>query len=321
MPQRRPLRTMKWLIPGLWLASILFAHFRGRVRLSLSRQMLDHSVLLAPVNHLHGADLARAHHPVPDHQRNPRAEGAGRQLETIRDEALKMAELRRIKAAERHDDIGFNSFFKYGWKRFYLKWYDARHPPPRALPQDRGHPQEPAQGQGGHVRRAAAGRQAEPAPRPFLGIAALPPGPGHAQRRSLLHRRRRRLQLARWRKRGVRRNLCARSAQQRAKGNRIILFCDVERPLKWRWAEAFNRWFGRVVMSAASSLNDAGDQTGAINKLTHAHWVIDQKRKQFKAWNRTVYKATKWGLIALVAIGFLALLTTRVPVPAETGTR
>ena len=35
--------------------------------------------------------------------------------------------------------------------------------------------------------------------------------------------------------------------------NRIILFCDVERPLKWRWAEAFNRWFGRVVMSAASS--------------------------------------------------------------------
>ncbi|ETA63161.1 hypothetical protein V483_2536 [Bordetella pertussis CHLA-11] len=62
-----------------------------------------------------------------------------------------------------------------------------------------------------------------------------------------------------------------------------------------------------MVMSAASSPNDAGDQTGAINKLTHAHWVIDQKRKQFKAWNRTVYKATKWGLIALVAIGFLAL--------------
>ncbi|CFP58271.1 dioxygenase [Bordetella pertussis] len=96
-------------------------------------------------------------------------------------------------------------------------------------------------------------------------------------------------------------------AHNKSEGNRIILFCDVERPLKWRWAEAFNRWFGRVVMSAASSPNDAGDQTGAINKLTHAHWVIDQKRKQFKAWNRTVYKATKWGLIALVAIGFLAL--------------
>ena len=41
---------MKWLIPGIWLAAILFAHFRGRVRLPLGRQMLDHSVLLAPVN-------------------------------------------------------------------------------------------------------------------------------------------------------------------------------------------------------------------------------------------------------------------------------
>jgi beta-hydroxylase len=36
--------------------------------------------------------------------------------------------MQRIKAAENHDDIGFNSFFKYGWKRFYLKWYDAQHP-------------------------------------------------------------------------------------------------------------------------------------------------------------------------------------------------
>ena len=41
---------MKWLIPGIWLAAILFAHFRGRVKLPLGRQLLDHSVLLAPVN-------------------------------------------------------------------------------------------------------------------------------------------------------------------------------------------------------------------------------------------------------------------------------
>ncbi|MGT2494829.1 aspartyl/asparaginyl beta-hydroxylase domain-containing protein [Cupriavidus basilensis] len=28
---------------------------------------------------------------------------------------------------------GFNSFFKYGWKRFYLKWYEARHPSAEVL--------------------------------------------------------------------------------------------------------------------------------------------------------------------------------------------
>ena len=40
----------KWLVLIAWVGSILFAHFRGRVRLPLGRQMLDHSILLAPVN-------------------------------------------------------------------------------------------------------------------------------------------------------------------------------------------------------------------------------------------------------------------------------
>jgi beta-hydroxylase len=97
-------------------------------------------------------------------------------------------------------------------------------------------------------------------------------------------------------------------AYNRSESNRIILFCDIERPLKWRWAEAFNRWFGRSVMSAATSPNDAEDKTGAINKLTHAHWRLDQQRKRFKNWNRTVYKGTKICLIALVIAGFIFLI-------------
>ena len=47
--------------------------------------------------------------------------------------------------------------------------------------------------------------------------------------------------------------------------NRIILFCDVERPLKYRWATAFNRWFSRNVMAAAAAPNDASDKTGGGN--------------------------------------------------------
>ena len=33
-----------------------------------------------------------------------------------------------IKRSEQLNDVGFNSFFKTGWKRFYLKWYDDSHP-------------------------------------------------------------------------------------------------------------------------------------------------------------------------------------------------
>jgi beta-hydroxylase len=60
-------------------------------------------------------------------------------------------------------------------------------------------------------------------------------------------------------------------------------------------------------MSAASSPNDAGDQTGAINKLTHWHFVLDQKRKAFKQWNRPVYRLTKYSLIAIIVWGIISL--------------
>ena len=89
--------------------------------------------------------------------------------------------------------------------------------------------------------------------------------------------------------------------------NRIILFCDVERPSMFAWVTSLNRWFSRVVMSAASSPNDSGDQTGAINKLTHWHFLADEKRKAFKNWNRKVYKLTKYSLIALIVIGVIYL--------------
>lgn len=52
--------------------------------------------------------------------------------------------------------------------------------------------------------------------------------------------------------------------------NRIILFCDVERPLKYRWATAFNRWFSRNVMAAAAAPNDASDKTGASTACSPA---------------------------------------------------
>jgi len=298
---------MKWLIPGIWLASILFAHFRGRVRLRLSRQLLDQSVLLAPVNALMvlcSRVPTTAYLPTRE---IPELQMLDDNWETIRDEALKMAELRRIKAAERHDDIGFNSFFKYGWKRFYLKWYDARHPSaeelcPRTveilkrLPKVKAamFAELPPGGKLNRHRDPFAGSL-----RYHLGLATPNDDGCHIIVDGETYS---------WRdgESVVFDETYVHEAYNKTEANRIILFCDVERPLKWRWAEAFNRWFGRVVMSAASSPNDGGDQTGAINKLTHAHWVIDQKRKQFKAWNRTVYKATKWGLIVLVIAAFLA---------------
>ncbi|MGB1271137.1 MAG: aspartyl/asparaginyl beta-hydroxylase domain-containing protein, partial [Endozoicomonas sp.] len=53
--------------------------------------------------------------------------------QVIRSEAITLHEQSHIKASDRLDDIGFNSFFKTGWKRFYLKWYGNDLPSAQAL--------------------------------------------------------------------------------------------------------------------------------------------------------------------------------------------
>jgi beta-hydroxylase len=300
--------NMKWLIPGLWIAAILYAHFRGHVRLRWSRQFLDHSAIVAPLNAFMLLTSRVPTTPYLPASTFPEMKLLDDNWEIIRDEALYLAEMRRIKAPDKHDDIGFNSFFKFGWKRFYLKWYNAQHPSAEQL-----------------CPKTVALLRSIPSVKAAM-FAELPPGGTlHLHRDPFAGSLRYHLGLVTpnddrcyisvdgerysWRdgQSVFFDETYLHEANNFSEKNRIILFCDVERPLKWGWAQAFNRWFSRVVVSAASSPNDSGDQTGAINKLTHLHWKIEQRRKQFKAWNRTVYKITKWGLIALVIVGFWKL--------------
>ncbi|HAJ71073.1 MAG TPA: lipid A hydroxylase LpxO, partial [Methylophilaceae bacterium] len=89
-------------------------------------------------------------------------------------------------------------------------------------------------------------------------------------------------------------------AYNKTQADRIILFCDVERPMRYRWAQAVNRFLAKHLVTAASSPNEEGDQTGVINRLFHYAWVIGQYRRRFKRWNKTVYQITRVVLIVLV---------------------
>ena len=79
--------------------------------------------------------------------------------------------------------------------------------------------------------------------------------------------------------------------------NRIIFFADVERPLKTKLMERFNHWFGKKVMTAASSPNEAGDQTGGLNKVFGYVYQIRIKAKALKKSNRQLYYFLKWFLM------------------------
>lgn len=299
---------MKWMILFIWVGSVLFAHFRGQVRLPLRRQLLDHSIILAPINAFMVLTSKAPTTPYVPLSRLPELKVLEDNWETIRDEALNMAQMKEIKAPDKHDDIGFNSFFKYGWKRFYLKWYDAKHPSAEQLcPQTVALLKQIPSVKAAMFAELPPGGRLNPHRDPFAGSLRYHLGlvtPNDAQCYIDVD--------------GIRHvwhdgegvifdETYVHEAHNKTDANRIILFCDVERPLIWRWAERFNHWFGRRIMSAASSPNADTDTTGFINKLTHAHWVIDEKRKAFKNANRTLYKATKIGLIVLAILLFLAL--------------
>ena len=96
-------------------------------------------------------------------------------------------------------------------------------------------------------------------------------------------------------------------AQNGSEDNRIILFCDIERPTRFGWTRAINRFLGKTMMTAASSPNETGDQLGTVNKLFRFVWSAGQYRRRFKKWNRTVYTITKFGLIAGLVAGIVFL--------------
>jgi beta-hydroxylase len=101
----------------------LYVHSRGRDRLVFRRQVCDHSTFLAPYNCLvylfSGVELT----PILDVRDFPQLRLLREHWRTIRDEAARIYALGHIRASETHDDLGFNSFFRRGWKRFYIQWY------------------------------------------------------------------------------------------------------------------------------------------------------------------------------------------------------
>ena len=290
---------MKWVVGGFLALSVSHIHFRGKVRLPCRRQLFDHSSFMAPINvfmHLFSRVRSTPYIPVREF-----AELAPLQQnwEIIREEAEHLLAMNKIKAAEKNDDAGFNSFFKTGWKRFYLKWYDASHPSAQRLcPRTHALLQSIPSVKAAMFAELPPGGKLNPHRDPFAGslrfhLGLSTPnddrcfievdgeryswrdGQGVIFDETYIH----------W-------------AVNGSNKDRIILFCDVERPMRYRWMQAINRWLGRTMMTAASSPNETGDQTGLVSKLFRISYVLGQYRRRFKAWNRGLYQSTKLVLIA-----------------------
>ena len=121
------LETRHWVLL-VFIASALYAHLRGSVRFGLVRALTDFTVLIAPVNALMYLFSRTPRSAYIDQKDFPELALLNNNWEIIRDEAMALAEDGQIRAASSYNDLGFNSFFRTGWKRFYLSWYGKELP-------------------------------------------------------------------------------------------------------------------------------------------------------------------------------------------------
>ncbi len=79
---------------------------------------------MAPYNVLMYMFSAVPNRPYVDVKLFPELKPLSDNWQMMREEALQLFDEGHIRAAAKYNDLGFNSFFRRGWKRFYVKWYD-----------------------------------------------------------------------------------------------------------------------------------------------------------------------------------------------------
>jgi len=295
---------MKWFLIAAFLACTLYVHFRGRVRHRFGRQLLDHSTFMAPVNVLMYACSRVSTSAFLDPDRDfPELAPLRAHWRDLREEALHLREMAQIKAADGYNDAGFNSFFRRGWKRFYLKWYDEAHPSaaqlcPKSTVLLRQFPSIKAAmfaelPPGGELRKHRD---------PFAGSLRLHLGldtPNDDGCFIDVDGTRYSWRDGQW---TMFDETYIHWARNDTDKNRIILFCDVERPMRWRWAQAVNRFVSRHLLAAAASPNDEGDRTGGINRAFRRFYALRLRAKALRDRNRTLYYALKYAAVIALCV-------------------
>ena len=104
---------------AIFILCAIYVQQRGVVQhTKLTRRISDHSNIMAPVNCLFYAFSRLKNTAYIDVNHFPELKLLQDNWEMIRDEAVGLNQASRIKASDDLDDLGFNSFFRTGWKRF-----------------------------------------------------------------------------------------------------------------------------------------------------------------------------------------------------------
>ena len=293
--------STQFLVIAVFVSLALYAHFRGRTHMRFLREVFGPATLLAPINVPIYLTSSVPSTPFLDIDLIPGLKFLEEHWEELRDEAERLNSAGEIRASDKFEDAGFNSFFRYGWRRFYLLWYgeplpSARELCPRTLELLA---QVPAVRAAMFVRMAPQSRL--PMHRdPFAGslrfhLGLRTPnseachiavdgetywwkdGEGVLFDETFLHR-----------------------AQNGTDEDRLILFCDVERPLRFAPLRWFNHLVGATLMRGLRTRNVPGEEIGAVSKLFSLIYPIRVFGKRVKNTSKPLYYISKYAIVLLV---------------------
>jgi beta-hydroxylase len=296
----------KLIILYIFIASAVYVHYRGRVRHGFFRQLSDHSSFMAPYNALMYMFSAVPNRPFVDLDRFPELRPLRDNWQVIRDEGVQLLEEGHIRAAEKYNDIGFHSLFKSGYKRFYVKWYNGPLDSARAF-----------------CPRTVALVESIPGLNAAM-FAALPPGGKlGAHRDPYAGSLRYHLGLVtpnapscgivvdgmpyHWRdgEAVLFDETFIHVAENKSGVTRIILFCDVERPLTNPIIRGLNRLCKNTLMRASQTQNVDGEKVGMVNKIFSVVYHLRLVGKRIKRVNKPVYYTIKWAIFGGLLYWFL----------------
>jgi beta-hydroxylase len=285
------------LILLIYIIAVMQMHYRGKVRLSASRQFLTHTNYLAPYNLLMNLFSILPNKPLLNTDDLSELRVLRDNWEVMRDEALSLSEQGEIKAADGLNDAGFNSFFRTGWTRYYLKWYgdpldSAKRQCPRTLEILKQVPSVKA----AMFASLPPGGRLSPHRDPFAGALRYHLGlvtPNHDDCYILVD--------------GERHvwhdgedvlfdETFIHEAYNNTDVNRIILFCDVSRPMKLGIINKFNSFMSSTLMRASATRNDQGDPIGLVNRVFSKAYSIRVVARRIKRWNKPFYRVLKYTL-------------------------
>ena len=282
---------MGLFILGIFIIAAIYVQNRGAVQHDrFTRKLTDHSNFLAPVNCLFYFFSKNTQSVYIDVNQFPELKIFQDNWETIRDEAINLDNASQIKAPKDLDDLGFNSFFRTGWKRFYLKWYGANLKSAEQLcPKTLELINQVPNVKGAMFTMLPPGARLTKHRDPYAGslryhLGLITPNSDDCyisvdgQKYS-------------WRdgEAVMFDETFIHYAENKTDQNRIIFFLDIKRPVDFVVIDWFNELFSRLVVAGAATKNIDGDKVGFLNRAFGYLYQVRILGKKIKTFNKPLY--------------------------------